>query len=265
MNEFTYHSDVVHGKEPTDLPNLTLQSYNTGLNTITAACTGPDDGITIIKRSRLHLSAGPDSDIEFIDTNQEQDDIGCGIVKSKSITGKNHSDQNANKHYMKPRKIHITQQSSSTSDRSNTLFNTSGCQLKNSKVHSIYGQDKVKTMEDKITFIKTKENVSRNDIVTKSLSCTNAQFDNSQRNNNENLLETNTDDGASNFIDANTIATSINWKTDNEHAYGLSISLYEKNHITNESIGNPIADCYGLIVRGDCSVMALADGVNWGN
>uniref|UniRef100_U5EZ54 PPM-type phosphatase domain-containing protein n=1 Tax=Corethrella appendiculata TaxID=1370023 RepID=U5EZ54_9DIPT len=48
------------------------------------------------------------------------------------------------------------------------------------------------------------------------------------------------------------------------NAYGLSISLYEENILTNERLGNPIADCYGLISRGDVVVMALADGVNWG-
>lgn len=55
-----------------------------------------------------------------------------------------------------------------------------------------------------------------------------------------------------------------NWKMENENAYGLSVSLYEKNFITQESTGNPIADCYGLVMRGNSVAMALADGVNWG-
>lgn len=55
-----------------------------------------------------------------------------------------------------------------------------------------------------------------------------------------------------------------NWKMENENAYGLSVSLYEKNFITKESTGNPIADCYGIVMRGNSVAMALADGVNWG-
>lgn len=265
MNEFTFHSDVVHGKEPCDLPNLPLQCYSTGSQAITAACTGPDEGITIVRRSRLHLSAGPDSDIEFIDTNQEQDDTadGCGgLVKSKSVHGKQHSDQNANKHYVRPRKIHITQSlSNSASDRSGGSTATP-FQLKGTKTFARVS-DKITAhlTDDKTMSIITpnKENVQPND----SDAVTNAQF-NSQRNNNENCVQTMAGDSASNCTDGSTLGTSINWKTENEHAYGMSISLYERNHITNDPIGSPIADCYGLIVRDNCSVMALADGVNWG-
>lgn len=270
MNEFTFHSDVVHGKEPCDLPNLPLQCYSTGSDAITAACTGPDDGITIVRRSRLHLSAGPDSDIEFIDTNQEQDDNldGRGIVKSKSIHGKTHSDQNANKHYIRPRKIQITQSSSNSvvqaSDRGCSTSGGGGGAAFQLKVTRTFPRvtDKTTLSADEKTssVIKpNKENVQPYD----GEPVTNAQF-NSQRNNNENRLESMKADSASNCTDGSTLATSMNWKTENEHAYGISVSLYERNHITNEPIGSPIADCFGLIVRDNCSVMALADGVNWG-
>ena len=36
---------------------------------------------------------------------------------------------------------------------------------------------------------------------------------------------------------------------------GMSLSLYETNMITKESTGNPIADCYGLVVRGNSIAM----------
>lgn len=50
----------------------------------------------------------------------------------------------------------------------------------------------------------------------------------------------------------------------NDHGHGIAISLYEKNLITNQHAGDPIADCYAMISRRDNCVMALADGVNWG-
>lgn len=66
------------------------------------------------------------------------------------------------------------------------------------------------------------------------------------------------------YVSNEAVAGVKNWKLENENAYGLSVSLYETNFITKEQAGSPIADCYGLVVRGNSSAMALADGVNWG-
>lgn len=62
------------------------------------------------------------------------------------------------------------------------------------------------------------------------------------------------------------IAEITHWNAPppSEHGFGVSISLYEKNPITNEHAGSPIADCFGMIARKDSCIMALGDGVNWG-
>lgn len=62
------------------------------------------------------------------------------------------------------------------------------------------------------------------------------------------------------------IADVSHWNapTSGDHGYGIAISLYEQNPITNIHAGDPIADCYALIARRDNCVMAMADGVNWG-
>lgn len=61
------------------------------------------------------------------------------------------------------------------------------------------------------------------------------------------------------------IADVTHWNApSSEQGYGIALSLYEKNPITNEHAGSPIADCYGLIARKNSCVMAMADGVNWG-
>lgn len=49
-----------------------------------------------------------------------------------------------------------------------------------------------------------------------------------------------------------------------DHGFGMAISLYEKNPVTNEHAGSPIADCYGMVARKNSCIMALGDGVNWG-
>uniref|UniRef100_A0AC35TKY6 PPM-type phosphatase domain-containing protein n=1 Tax=Rhabditophanes sp. KR3021 TaxID=114890 RepID=A0AC35TKY6_9BILA len=51
---------------------------------------------------------------------------------------------------------------------------------------------------------------------------------------------------------------------DDKKAYGGSVSLYEKHPITGVNAGNPIADVFGIIARENNCVLALADGVNWG-
>ncbi|GLV36786.1 suppressor of sable [Carabus blaptoides fortunei] len=54
------------------------------------------------------------------------------------------------------------------------------------------------------------------------------------------------------------------WSRKTDLVYGLSDSLYDMNQVTKCKNGNPIADCYGIVARGDSAILALADGVNWG-
>ncbi|VDK20974.1 unnamed protein product [Anisakis simplex] len=51
---------------------------------------------------------------------------------------------------------------------------------------------------------------------------------------------------------------------DEERCFGISVSLYERNPITGQNAGNPIADVFGVVARDNNVIMALADGVNWG-
>lgn len=61
------------------------------------------------------------------------------------------------------------------------------------------------------------------------------------------------------------IADVTHWNAiTSEHGHGIAISLYELNPITHEHAGSPIADCYGMVARRDVCLMAMADGVNWG-
>uniref|UniRef100_A0A8R1XKP7 PPM-type phosphatase domain-containing protein n=1 Tax=Onchocerca volvulus TaxID=6282 RepID=A0A8R1XKP7_ONCVO len=51
---------------------------------------------------------------------------------------------------------------------------------------------------------------------------------------------------------------------DEERCFGISTTLYEQNPLTGVNAGNPIADAFGIVARENNVVMALADGVNWG-
>ncbi|GMT16770.1 hypothetical protein PFISCL1PPCAC_8067, partial [Pristionchus fissidentatus] len=57
----------------------------------------------------------------------------------------------------------------------------------------------------------------------------------------------------------------IDWsRVDEAIAFGSSVSLYERNPLTGVSAGNPIADVYAVCARENNAILALADGVNWG-
>ncbi|CAL4115814.1 unnamed protein product, partial [Meganyctiphanes norvegica] len=64
--------------------------------------------------------------------------------------------------------------------------------------------------------------------------------------------------------EANEIAGLVNWNRPNKSAFGISTTLYERHPVTNERAGNPIADSFGVVGREDSALLALADGVNWG-
>ena len=55
-----------------------------------------------------------------------------------------------------------------------------------------------------------------------------------------------------------------NWSQPHKKAYGAATTLYELHPLTGENAGNPIADCFAIVARKDSAILALADGVNWG-
>ncbi|EFO91355.1 hypothetical protein CRE_11732 [Caenorhabditis remanei] len=60
-------------------------------------------------------------------------------------------------------------------------------------------------------------------------------------------------------------ADDYDWSAfDEQGAFGMSVSLYEKNPINGINAGEPIADVWGVVGRNNNGVLALADGVNWG-
>lgn len=205
-------TEIKHGKEPTHLPDLLLLPYETGSQTINGACTGPDDGLTSVKRSKLHLSAGPD--IDFIDTAQEETER----INPLPNSAKNRFQL---QHQQKLR-IAAAAAAKNADQNANKALSNGPCSI----------QQNVDNLNQNVD--NAKENVAPNDNIVASRTTNDA------------------------------IAGVQNWKLENENAYGLSVSLYERNFITKEQCGNPIADCYGLVTRGNSAAIALADGVNWG-
>ena len=60
------------------------------------------------------------------------------------------------------------------------------------------------------------------------------------------------------------IAGSTDWCQKHDCAYGTAVSLYDQAEGQERPQGEPVADVFAIAVHGNSCVMALADGVGWG-
>lgn len=60
------------------------------------------------------------------------------------------------------------------------------------------------------------------------------------------------------------VAGVANWCNPTEYAYGTSVSLYETDKEHDKQVGDPIADVFGIVVRENNAILAVADGSGWG-
>lgn len=54
------------------------------------------------------------------------------------------------------------------------------------------------------------------------------------------------------------------WTKRHPRAYGIGTSLYDCDPVTNLTNGDPVADVYAVVAGENSCILALADGVNWG-
>ena len=54
------------------------------------------------------------------------------------------------------------------------------------------------------------------------------------------------------------------WTNRHPRAYGIGTSLYDCDPVTNCTSGDPIADVYAVVAGENSGILALADGVGWG-
>ncbi|XP_043654227.1 PP2C-like domain-containing protein CG9801 [Drosophila teissieri] len=255
QRQFVDGPEIYNGQNPTDMPVLKLDAYEAGNCSITAACTGPDEGLTGIKRSKLHLSTSFADDIDFIDTQQENDD--CYGVR-KSTQPVQVATQNSTRLTSKFGRPPAGPRRQSSAEQPSGSAPASGMRSRKNSKSSIAnlaaataGTDAGKANSDQN---------NRNVLNAKTEVSTDGD-PNSER---ERLLrEAVSNQGGS--APTALIAGVENWRMECDFAYGISVSLYETSMLTKEPMGNPIADCYGMVVRGDSAAMAMADGVNWGD
>ncbi|XP_017014164.2 PP2C-like domain-containing protein CG9801 [Drosophila takahashii] len=249
QRQFVEGPEIYNGQNPTDMPVLKLNAYEAGTCTITAACTGPDEGLTGIKRSKLHLSTSFADDIDFIDTQQENDD--CYGVR-KSTPPVQSATQNSTRLASKFGRPPAGSRRQSSTEQPSGSAPASGMRSRKNSKSSIANLAAATTGGEKASSDQNNKNLL------------NAKTEASVDGDRERLLrEAVSNQGGSS--PAAIIAGVENWRMECDFAYGISVSLYETNMLTKEPMGNPIADCYGMVVRGDSAAMAMADGVNWGD
>lgn len=218
------------------------------------------------------MSAGPD--IDFIDTNQDVDlDIRRSSVTTKPKQfSRFRSDQNANRPFTRSRKGSKTHEQQ---------LEAIGADVKNDKatinviVSLVSTTTTVKSLDTTKSKIEKSLKLSGGDLNrnsgvvggTEAALLSNSKENLQNRISNDVVLkdvEQSNECSVVNSIETATVAGVSNWKQEHDHAYGISVSLYEKNFLTKEHAGSPIADCFGLVVRGNSVAMSIADGVNWG-
>ncbi|XP_056648376.1 PP2C-like domain-containing protein CG9801 isoform X1 [Diorhabda sublineata] len=301
---------IIYGKNPTDLPNYDLGVYNNGSDTVVGCYTGPNGGLTTVKRIEKHLSV-MDEDIDYIDTHDDETDIQPTLPKKSpnqispgqpidnttmviKVAGneycvinrpkrhsKSHSlgsikDFNIEIEKTKIDKSFYSNTVSQPSERKNNLVeNNETDRKKNEEVDNKKDAPK-DTTQKKIS----KENVSsvkrdprqtekRNENYNLSKSKSEGNpFRHQKRGKVIQIERPNTrgDENVTNNsrLQNDDLLLPKEWRRKSEYAYGLSDSLYDRNQVTKNKNGNPIADCFGIIARKDSAILAVADGVNWG-
>lgn len=254
----TEPTEILHGKEAEELPDISIERYDIGANTIIAACTGPDEGLRAIRRSRTHLSLG--DDIDFIDTaNDDAVDVRRSEPKKTDFGHRYRYQQQLRKKFFESMNPEYVADQNANQKKITDSTVARPRKLSKTDVH----ETKEQTLQ--INQLKTEQNTKSGsvNIIVRTIRTTINDNDVAK----ENIMpKENGVNGVSvgNCPVSDEFAGVTNWNSENDNAFGISVSLYETNQITKESTGNPIADCFGLVMRGNSIAMALGDGVNWG-
>ncbi|XP_017781405.1 PREDICTED: PP2C-like domain-containing protein CG9801 isoform X2 [Nicrophorus vespilloides] len=292
---------IIYGKNPTDLPNYDLGTYQTGSSSIVGCYTGPHGGLTTVQRSEKHLSV-LDQDIDFIDTQDEASEQKPSPVEPPLKSPNRNSDLPLDNTTMvikvAGQEYYVTNRRKTGHGKSQSLGSLKdfGVEIDTTKViqtvenNNVGSGDEIERVVifcDSSTSSKEPEQICGEGIVegggssaveadvaqkkfalAKSKSEGNP-FNHKKRGKITRLAQRPVADAVSDKENTSSTASDdVNlpqeWNHKTEHVYGLSDSLYDKNLITKTKNGEPIADCFGVIARNDSAILAVADGVNWG-
>ncbi|XP_044260360.1 PP2C-like domain-containing protein CG9801 isoform X1 [Tribolium madens] len=263
---------IIYGKNPTDLPNYELGEYETGSSSVIGCYTGPKGGLTTVKRTEKHLSV-PDTDIDFIDTQDEC--VAPPVKKSPKrpvdnttmvikVAGQEYCVTNRTKKHNKSHSLGSISDFNleiETTRIDKEFYNNNNADEVKCKVGSI--DDSGGVGDDKSD---NRENFG----LAKSKSEGNP-FQHKKRGKIIKVAQRADSRGGDTPGDASSYTTPPDdsslpseWTKKSDLVFGISDSLYDRNQVTDNKNGDPIADCFGIIARENSAILAVADGVNWG-
>lgn len=251
------HPDIICGKTCYDLPVKEIDKLS---RSIVAAYTGPGLGLAAINNSKKGKAFKPPSvdDVDFIDEDIDFDDSDFYLEngnKSKSPSTR------------KSPKSPPTRKSSKSppTRKSPSTYRTSFSPSFKSPF------DLIRKEDDDDLSRRTNEHLPKclhpPSTSSASLSPVNqASTPSSPSLTGESLIP-----GESLIAEENQtaeeslIAGVEDWQRPSSScAYGISSSLYESHPKLRERAGEPVADSFAICVRENSAILALADGVNWG-
>ncbi|XP_074040275.1 PP2C-like domain-containing protein CG9801 isoform X2 [Leptinotarsa decemlineata] len=297
---------IIYGKNPTDLPNYDLDHYESGSNTVIGCYSGPNGGLTTVKRTEKHLSM-LDADIDYIDTHDDEP-VSTNLPKKSPnklspgqpidntamiIKVAGHEYCVINKPKRRSKSLSLGSISDfnieiekTKIDKSFYCTNNNNCESVECKNIALNDDEidcnDIKEISPKDPHIpirnseivpKCKEVIEKKPISRTSVpNRTNLK----QRNNDKTEKPVESYELSTSKSDEtteNSTISSVNiddsmlpneWNEKSDFFYGISDSLYDRNQVSRNKNGDPIADCFGLIARKDSAILAVADGVNWG-
>ncbi|KAK4878430.1 hypothetical protein RN001_010936 [Aquatica leii] len=273
---------ILYGKNPTDLPNHDLGLYEIGHDTIVGCYSGPNGGLTTVTRSEKHLSV-PDTDIDFIDTQEEAE---VPVISTPPLINKV---DNMTMLIKVAGQEYLVTNRKKPDNKSHSLGSLSDFEIEIEKTKICTDNNNsndVKCKNQELANLQSDNHVgvAKNDLVNKRNSqsdrkkslerpdSSKVNYGLSKSKSEGNPFPQKKKGKIIRIASRQTNAKSTQsdkivpefWNRKCDYIYGISNSLYDKNQVTKQCNGDPIADCFGIIARNDSAILAVADGVNWG-
>lgn len=193
---------------------------------IVAAYTGPGLGLTAINNThKTKAFKPPVDDVDFIDEDIDFDDSDMYLEGGKKSTS----------------------EKSPAARKSPSTYRTSFSPIFKSNFEAL--------IDDELDGLTANDNLTRQSNPPST--CTSQASGNQP---STSSVSPPAPEPADNFI-----AGIDDWqRPSSPFAFGISTSLYESHPTLKERAGEPVADSFGICVRENSAILALADGVNWG-
>lgn len=277
--------EVYSGKTGLDLPNIHIGALQTP---ITTCYTGPDGGLTRVQPMRQRAIAKmaklDDEEFSLSSMDEEGDDNDNGMEEEEEGDGKDAEMEETNNEQRRPTAAFNHEEK--LDDDTSGVRNWNVREQQDNNDDNDYIDDGViEEKQQQPTVLppsKFKYMIGNKESNEEKQQCNGGKTTTTKRRmqkirgtNNEDKMSMSDSMEALGFGPEDQQARQggscnqlerMNWNHwDEQRAFGMSTSLYERHPVTGQCAGHPIADVFAIIARPNNAILALADGVNWGD